>query len=522
MIEHAGAQSKDTATATLIPWRGSLLQRKCACGGSAGLSSQCNACQTKKLLGLQTKLAVGEPADVYEREADRIADQVMATLAHPGVSSAPLRIQRFSGQSNGQVDAAPASVDQALTSTGRSLEPALRQDMEQRFGHDFSRVRVHSGTAAEQSARDVNALAYTVGPNIVFGAGRFAPGSREGWRLIAHELTHVAQQSGADGVRTGQNNGKRGLSPISLQRKCACGGSSVLAGECGECSKKGQRTAQLAATNSTPADASSIRHNGSSAGHESFRQPVQTNSGHDFSRVRIHSQLHGAPTQSTSVDGAAAISSGGAFDGIFIDGPDKGTTPKPAAPQPAPKPKTPPAKAANCPTNVQVINIDPLTDSQFGKNGTLTGIGAVAYMEVSDSGGKEWDGTIVQETVKQTKNTCGARARKVCSNESGESGGFKVGAETNLLGKAKMPALRNTFYDLHVFTREVSILHELGKSECEIQCQQSYQCGGKQFGPEFIITYMTKKDTIAKTYDVTRITVKKEAKATQAAAPANP
>ena len=86
--------------------------------------------------------------------------------------------------------------------------------MEQRFGHDFSRVRVHSGAAAEQSARDVNANAYTVGHNIVFGAGRFAPGTHEGRRLIAHELTHVVQQSGANGIRTDQSNGKRGLSPV--------------------------------------------------------------------------------------------------------------------------------------------------------------------------------------------------------------------------------------------------------------------------------------------------------------------
>jgi hypothetical protein len=67
--------------------------------------------------------------------------------------------------------------------------------MEQRFGHNFSRVRVHSGAVAEQSARDVNANAYTVGHNIVFGASRFKPGTHEGRRLIAHELTHVLQQS---------------------------------------------------------------------------------------------------------------------------------------------------------------------------------------------------------------------------------------------------------------------------------------------------------------------------------------
>ena len=110
------------------------------------------------------------------------------------------------------MDAAPASVDHVLASPGRPLEPALRQDMEQRFGHDFSRVRVHSGAAAEQSARDVNAHAYTVGHNIVFGAGRFAPGTHEGRRLIAHELTHVVQQSGADGIGASQSNGKRGCS----------------------------------------------------------------------------------------------------------------------------------------------------------------------------------------------------------------------------------------------------------------------------------------------------------------------
>ncbi len=68
--------------------------------------------------------------------------------------------------------------------------------MERRFGHDFSRVRVHTDAAAEQSARDVNAHAYTVGTDIVFGAGRYAPGSGEGRRLLAHELTHVVQQSG--------------------------------------------------------------------------------------------------------------------------------------------------------------------------------------------------------------------------------------------------------------------------------------------------------------------------------------
>jgi hypothetical protein len=176
-----------------------LLQRKCACGGSAGLSGECTDCQSKKLLGktLQTKLCVNEPGDMYEQEADRVADQVMSTPAHPAVSGAPPRIQRFSGQANGQTDAAPPSVGQTLASSGRPLEPALRQEMEQRFGHDFSRVRVHSDATAERSAQDVNAHAYTVGHHIVFGSGSFAPGTHDGRRLIAHELTHVVQQNGS-------------------------------------------------------------------------------------------------------------------------------------------------------------------------------------------------------------------------------------------------------------------------------------------------------------------------------------
>jgi hypothetical protein len=174
-----------------------LLRRKCEYGAkTSSLSADtCEECSNKHL---QAKLVIGASNDPLEQEADRVADQVLAAPAHPVVSDAHPRIQRYTGQTTGQTDTAPASVDRVLASPGRALEPALQQDMEQRFGYDFSRVRVHSGVAAEQSARDVNANAYTVGHNIVFGASRFAPGTREGRRLIAHELTHVVQQSGSD------------------------------------------------------------------------------------------------------------------------------------------------------------------------------------------------------------------------------------------------------------------------------------------------------------------------------------
>jgi hypothetical protein len=177
----------------LRPRQSGILQRKCACGGAAGVSGECEECSKKKQLGLQAKLQISEAGDIYEREADRVADQVMSTSTHSGVTGSPPRIQCLAGQSIGQAEAAPASVDQALASPGRSLEPELRQDMEQRFGYDFSRVRLHSGSVAKQSAQDLNAHAYTVGPDVVFGAGRFAPETHEGRGLIAHELTHVVQ-----------------------------------------------------------------------------------------------------------------------------------------------------------------------------------------------------------------------------------------------------------------------------------------------------------------------------------------
>jgi hypothetical protein len=183
------------AALSLKPIRGRLLPRKCAFGTHTMAGGEYEECTKKRRLGLQTKLKVNEPGDIYEQEADRIADQVMATQAHRAASGTPPRIQRYSGQPTGQIDAAPASVDAALASPDSPLEPALRQDMEQCFGCDFSLVRVHSGGAAEQSAREVNARAYTIGHHIVFGAGRFAPGTQEGRQLIAHELAHVVQQS---------------------------------------------------------------------------------------------------------------------------------------------------------------------------------------------------------------------------------------------------------------------------------------------------------------------------------------
>jgi len=91
---------------------------------------------------------------------------------------------------------APRIVREVIDSPGRPLDAATRAFMEPRFGHDFSRVRVHTDARAGESAHAVEAKAYTVGTEIVFGVGRYAPHSSDGRRLLAHELTHVVQQVG--------------------------------------------------------------------------------------------------------------------------------------------------------------------------------------------------------------------------------------------------------------------------------------------------------------------------------------
>ena len=89
----------------------------------------------------------------------------------------------------------PVSVDQAFASPGRPLEPALRRDMEQRFfGHDFSRVRVHTDSESAESARSIGARAYTAGRNIYSAAASSTPPAKRADGFVAHELTHTLQQ----------------------------------------------------------------------------------------------------------------------------------------------------------------------------------------------------------------------------------------------------------------------------------------------------------------------------------------
>ena len=93
---------------------------------------------------------------------------------------------------------APPIVHEVLRSPGQPIDLSTRNFIEPRFGHDFSHVRVHADTRGKESARVVNALAYTVGKDIVFGAEQYRPNSVAGQKLLAHELTHTLQQSSTE------------------------------------------------------------------------------------------------------------------------------------------------------------------------------------------------------------------------------------------------------------------------------------------------------------------------------------
>jgi hypothetical protein len=109
-----------------------------------------------------------------------------------------LQTKPVHGNDTGEISAPPI-VNEVLQSSGQPLDVATRAFMEPRFGHDFSHVRVHADAQAAESARAVNALAYTLGRHVVFGAGQYAPTTQEGQRLMAHELMHVVQQTAGTG-----------------------------------------------------------------------------------------------------------------------------------------------------------------------------------------------------------------------------------------------------------------------------------------------------------------------------------
>ena len=156
MRELVTSLPRANAPLALAPlWMGSL-QRKCACGQHTIAGGECDGCSKK----------------------------------HPSLR----RVTRNSETETQNSGGVPPIVHEVLRSSGQPLDAATREFFEPRFGQDFSQVRVHTDAQAAESAQAVNALAYTIGRDIVFGAAQSTLDSNEARRLLAHELTHVAQQ----------------------------------------------------------------------------------------------------------------------------------------------------------------------------------------------------------------------------------------------------------------------------------------------------------------------------------------
>lgn len=164
------------------------LQKKsnCACGGS------CPYCQADSL---QTKLTVSKPGDAAEQQADRVAEHItQPTNSVNEINETPISLQRQSAHQEESSSISPA-VGEVLESPGQPLDKTTRSFMEPRLGQDLSNVRIHTDGKAAESAQTVNANAYTVGNHIAFNKSQYAPQTDSGKKLLAHELTHVVQQS---------------------------------------------------------------------------------------------------------------------------------------------------------------------------------------------------------------------------------------------------------------------------------------------------------------------------------------
>lgn len=175
MTKRTAILKVDPATA---PVPGLFVQRKCACGGTAGHTGKCEACRKKRGAGTF-------------RRADTRPSEV------------------------------PPVVHDVLRAPGEPLDPATLAFMEPRFGNDFSRVRVHHDQRAGESARAINARAYTAGENVVFEHGQYLPHSESGKRLLAHELAHVVQQKIASPGRIGAISHPQGADEIEADRAAA-------------------------------------------------------------------------------------------------------------------------------------------------------------------------------------------------------------------------------------------------------------------------------------------------------------
>ncbi|MEZ4731301.1 MAG: DUF4157 domain-containing protein [Caldilineaceae bacterium] len=152
---------------------------------------------------LQAKAHSVQPDNSLERQAEAVADQVVAKPLGAQVPSGRDKITPYNVSPAGRSSLHVSAVDEGIISTivrhgvsspGRPLAPLVQSELESRFGQGLGQVRVHTDRRAAESAQALNAHAYTVGHDIIFGRGHYAPQQHTGRHLLAHELTHVLQQ----------------------------------------------------------------------------------------------------------------------------------------------------------------------------------------------------------------------------------------------------------------------------------------------------------------------------------------
>jgi outer membrane protein OmpA-like peptidoglycan-associated protein len=176
-------------TSSFTPVNGGVLQRQCACGQHA-TGNGCERCSEKRQATLQ------------RHSRDQAEPTTVPTIVH-----------------------------EVLSSRGYPLDDATRAFMEPRFGHDFSKVRVHTDARAAASVRAVKANAYTVGNHVVFASGQYRPSTDHGKRLLAHELTHSIQQHRVSEGRPATGFLKVGRPDDNYEQEAARQAENALAGQ---------------------------------------------------------------------------------------------------------------------------------------------------------------------------------------------------------------------------------------------------------------------------------------------------
>ncbi len=367
--------------------RPSALQRKCAACGQRSVSDECEGCARKR-------------QSLQRRGGD----------GHEGST-------------------VPSIVHEVLGSSGRPLDPGPRAYMEPRFGHDFGKVRIHTDARAAESAQAVNALAYTVGVNVVFGAGRYAPASPTGRQLIAHELAHVVQQQAASSL-------PNGISSSS------------------DASEREAEKAASAALEREPRDL----------------------------LVKTSSPLL------QRQEGPGALPTGPQGGDIGREpAPEEDIPPVPTDEKSPVEARTD-AFGKECPDSavLQDTKAIPAYGKKMFDAGFKTYFGLVSNMKVGPKGSYE---ACITEVLKVEENTCGDQGnmadyepctpKKHCMKIGEACGG-------DVLTDTKFPCSNTTFVDLHKTQRDVSLLEGSGKTECKAKCLQRYGCGGKEIGRFYI------------------------------------